>query len=147
MHAYTIEYAENSPWEIIGGGIEAYNTQQAGDDRGKTLCFVLKDSQGKIVGGVIGATYWNWLYINLMWVQDDLRGKGYGAQLLSEAEAEGRKRGAAFAYLDTFSFQAPKFYQKHGYEVFGVLDDFPTGHQRFFLKKALPKPCLEAYGT
>jgi GNAT superfamily N-acetyltransferase len=134
---YKIDKMDTPEWDIIGGGIEAYNTQQAGDDHGHQLCFVLKDPQGKIVGGVIGATYWNWLYINLMWIDEDLRGNGFGAQLLSDAEEEGRKRGAEFSHLDTFSFQAPGFYQKNGYEVFGVLDDFPTGHQRFFLKKAL----------
>jgi hypothetical protein len=53
------------------------------------------------------------------------------------AEAEARQRGAQHAYLDTFSFQAPGFYKKHGYQVFGELQDFPPGHQRYFLTKQL----------
>ena len=88
-------------------------------------------------GGVIGATYWNWLYIDLMWLKEEFRGQGYGHQLLTLAEAEARNRGAKHAYLDTFSFQAPAFYQQHGYKVFGELQDFPPGHQRYFLTKAL----------
>ncbi len=131
-----IEYVEKPEWEIIGGGISDFNSQNAGDDSGDDLCFVLREGQ-EIVGGVIGATYWKWLYINLMWIREDLRGKGFGQRLLSLAEAEARKRGAKNAYLDTFSFQAPNFYQKHGYEVFGELPDFPKDHTRFFLKKAL----------
>jgi len=86
---------------------------------------------------VIGATYWDWFYINLMWVKDELRGHGYGHRLLTLAEDEARRRGAKNVYLDTFSFQAPDFYKQHGYQVFGELQDFPPGHQRYFLTKHL----------
>jgi len=128
---------DNPAWEVIGQGITAYNTQQAGEDDGQNLCFVLKMPDGEIVGGVIGATYWGWLYVNLMWLRDDLRGRGYGKELLTLAEDEARQRGAKQSYLDTFSFQALGFYQKQGYEIFGQLDDFPPGHQRYFLRKKL----------
>lgn len=134
---YSISYIDPPAWSVIGQGIRAYNTQQAGQDRGQSLCFVLRGPDEEIVGGVIGATYWNWLYVDLMWLREDVRRRGYGRRLLTLAENEGRKRGAKYAYLDTFSFQAPDFYKKHGYEVFGVLEDFPAGHQRFFLKKDL----------
>jgi len=86
---------------------------------------------------VIGSTYWGWFYINLMWVKDEFRGQGYGHRLLMLAEEEARKRGAKNAYLDTFSFQAPDFYKKLGYQDFGELGDFPAGHTRYFLKKEL----------
>lgn len=66
-----------------------------------------------------------------------LRGQGYGTQLLATAEAEGVRRGCHSAYLDTFSFQAPTFYEKCGYEIFGTLDAFPDEHQRFFMRKTL----------
>ncbi len=134
---YSVVYLDEPAWSVIGGGISDYNTQQAGDDRGQNLCFVLQSPGGEIVGGVIGATYWDWLYINLMWVREDLRGRGYGQRLLKRAEDEACQRGARHAYLDTFSFQAPGFYQKYGYQVFGELPNFPTGHQRYFLKKKL----------
>jgi GNAT superfamily N-acetyltransferase len=132
-----IVYLEKPEWELIGGALTDYNTQQAGDDKGQNLCFVLQTSDQQVVGGLIGATYWDWLYINLMWVKDELRGRGFGHQLLFYAEEEARKRGAKNAYLDTFSFQAPDFYKDHGYQVFGELEDFPFGHQRYFLTKQL----------
>jgi GNAT superfamily N-acetyltransferase len=132
-----IEKIDDSIWSTIGGGISDYNTQQAGDDQGKNLCFVIYSTEKEIAGGVIGATYWDWLYINLMWMKEELRGHGYGHQLLTLAEEEARKRGAKHAYLDTFSFQAPSFYQKHGYQVFGELPNFPAGHTRYFLTKEL----------
>ena len=134
---YTITYEDQPAWGVIGGAITEYNTQQADDDHGENLCFVLRDPGGEIAGGVIGATYWDWLYINLMWVREDLRRQGYGRQLLEQAEALGRQRGAQHAHLDTFSFQAPGFYQKFGYRVFGELADFPIGHRRYFMVKDL----------
>ncbi|MBG0770431.1 MAG: GNAT family N-acetyltransferase [Anaerolineaceae bacterium] len=137
IEALQINPREEPPWEIIGGALTEFNTRQAGDDHGRNLCFVLETPEGEIVGGVIGATYWDWLYISLMWVREDLRGQGYGCQLLEAAEAEARQRGATHAYLDTFSFQAPSFYQKLGYQEFGRLENFPTDHTRHFLTKAL----------
>lgn len=134
---YEIVFKEKPEWEIIGSGISAYNKQQAGDDSGKNLCYVIQGPDNEIVGGVIGATYWDWLYVNLMWIREDLRGQGYGKQLLELAEEEARRRGAKNAYLDTFSFQAPGFYKKNGYYSFGELQNFPPGHQRYFLQKKL----------
>ncbi len=137
QNAIEIRYLEEPAWEVIGGGITTYNTKMAGDDHGKNLCFVLENSASKVLGGVIGMTYWNWLYISLMWLPEDLRGHGYGKKLLDLAEEEGRKRGAQFSYLDTFSFQAPGFYEKFGYQEFGKLEDFPPGHTRYFMVKNL----------
>jgi GNAT superfamily N-acetyltransferase len=134
---YQVVYAEKPEWGIIGPAISRYNKEQAGDDKGQNLCFVLLAPDGAVVGGVIGATYWDWLHIDLMWVRDDLRGHGYGHRLLTLAEDEARRRGAKKAHLDTFSFQAPGFYKQHGYEVFGELQDFPAGHRRYFLTKRL----------
>jgi GNAT superfamily N-acetyltransferase len=90
---YTIVYVdhpEQSAWEIIGQGINDYNRQQAGDDRAQRLCFVLQGGDQEIAGGVIGAIYWDWLYVDLMWVKDGLRGHGYGHRLLTLLEDEAR---------------------------------------------------------
>ena len=137
---YQIAYVDNpdeSAWRVVGGGIHEYNSQQAGDNQDKSLCFILYSPDQEIVGGLIGATHWGWFYINLLFVKDRLRGRGYGHRLLTLAEDEARQRGATHAYLDTFSFQAPDFYQQHGYQVYGELRDFPPGHHRYFLTKQL----------
>ncbi len=128
---------DESVWEVVGWGIHNYNNQQAGDSRHTPLCFVLRASDQKIAGGLIGATYWNWFYIDLLFVKEEFRGCGYGHRLLECAENEARARGATNVYLDTFSFQAPDFYKRHGYQVFGELRDFPIGHQRYFFTKQL----------
>ena len=132
-----VEKPEESAWGIIGRGVGNYNKQQAGDNKFQRLCFALHAPDQEIVGGVLGEVYWEWLYIDLLWVIDELRGLGYGHRLLTFAEEEARGRGAKNAYLDTFSFQAPDFYKQHGYQVFGELKDFPPGHQRYFYKKQL----------
>jgi len=89
------------------------------------------------VGGVIGATYWDWLYINLMWIREDLRCQGCGRQLLEAAEAEGHQRGASQAYRIPSAFRLPSFYQKQGYQEFRRLENFPTGRTGHFLTKRL----------
>jgi GNAT superfamily N-acetyltransferase len=139
-NAYQIIYVENpeqSVWGIIGRGINHYNTGQAGDDKAQRLCFAVQGPDQEVVGGVVAVIYWDWLYIDLMWIQEEFRGHGYGSRLLELVEDEARRRGAKNAYLDTFSFQAPDFYKRHGYRVFGELHDFPPSHQRYFLTKQL----------
>lgn len=86
---------------------------------------------------MIGETYWEWFYLDLLWVKDELRGRGYGRRLLTLAEDEARQRGAKNVYLDTFSFQVPNFYKQPGYQVFGELENFPSGHPRYFFTKQL----------
>ena len=134
---YQIVQVDKPDWNVIGGGIHQYNTAEAGDMNAQTLCYVLQNLEKETVGGVIGQVHWDWLNIDLMWVQEDLRDQGYGQQLLGLIENKARELGAKNAYLDTFSFQAPGFYQKYGYQVFGELKDFPNGHQRYYLTKAL----------
>jgi GNAT superfamily N-acetyltransferase len=134
---YQMKSLDEPAWEIIGKGLREYNAQQAGPELAKSLCIVLYAPDQSIVGGIIGETHWGWLHIILMWVKEDQRGSGYGAKLLIAAEEEARVRGMKNAYLDTFSFQAPGFYKKHGYHVFGALSDFPPGHTRYYLAKQL----------
>jgi len=132
-----VESPGGDEWGAIGGGINNYNQAQAGEDGAQRVCFVLHSKEEKIVGGVIGLIYWDWFYLDLMWIEEEYRGQGYGSRLLTLAEEEARKRDAQHAHLDTFSFQAPDFYKKHGFRVFGELCDFPSGHQRFYLTKDL----------
>ncbi|MHB8132653.1 MAG: GNAT family N-acetyltransferase [Anaerolineaceae bacterium] len=132
-----VDKPEESVWKTIGGGLREFNTQNAGDDKYQSLCLVLNAKNNEIVGGLLADIYWDWLYINVLWVKSELRGKGFGRDLLLRAEEESRQRGAKSAYLDTFSFQAPDFYKKYGYVVFGELNDFPVGHTRIFLTKNL----------
>ena len=130
------EKPEDSAWGIIGRGVAAYNKEQAGDNQFQRVCYVLMDEDGQVCGGVLAEVYWEWLYIDLLWVDEDLRRNGYGKSLMAKIEEEARQLGAKNAYLDTFNFQAPEFYEHLGYQSFGELGDFPDGKKRFFMKKA-----------
>ncbi len=132
-----VEKPEEAVWGIIGQGINYYNREQAGDDQAQRICFALQGPDQEILGGIVAALYWDWLYIDLMWIQEEFRSRGYGSRLLKLVEEEARRRGARNAYLDTFSFQAPEFYKRQGYSIFGELHNFPAGHHRYFLTKQL----------
>lgn len=93
--------------------------------------------EGEYLGGLIGETLWGYLHVRLLSVDQALRGRGLGRRLMEAAHAEAQRRGCHGAYLDTFSFQAPDFYQKLGYEIYGKLDDFPQGYCRYFLRCSL----------
>jgi GNAT superfamily N-acetyltransferase len=90
-----------------------------------------------IVGGLLGDTNWDWLHIDILSVAAHLRGRGYGRQLMERAEALARERGCGGAWVDTYSFQSPGFYQRLGYRVFGTLPSYPGAEQRIFLMKTL----------
>jgi GNAT superfamily N-acetyltransferase len=116
--------------------MRVYNNAAAGKSDYRSLAVTVRD-KGKIVGGLVGETYWGWMYVNVLWVAAEHRGKGYGRSLLHAAEAEAHKRGVRNVFLESFSFQAPKFYAKLGYREYGRLKEFPKGHSRHFMTKAL----------
>ena len=98
----------------------------------------IEDKNGNILGGCISRMYcWNVLYVDILWIDASLQGQGFGSKLLSEVEQIAENKGCYLVHLDTFDFQAKDFYLKHGYEIFGVLDDCPKGHCRYYLKKHL----------
>ncbi len=105
--------------------------------KAQPLSVILRRERGEIVGGLLGNTNMEWFHIEILAVSEALRGQGFGTKLLQAGEEAAKKKGCRFAFLNSFSYQAPEFYKKHGYEVFGTLDNFPAGHQRIFLKKSL----------
>jgi ribosomal protein S18 acetylase RimI-like enzyme len=113
-----------------------YNKAATGISDYRALAVTVRE-KGKVVGGLVGETYWGWMYVNVLWVAAQHRGKGHGRALLQLAEAEARKRGVRNVFLDSFSFQAPKFYAKLGYREYGQLKEFPKGHSRHSMTKAL----------
>ena len=122
---------------VLSQILRDFNREQAGDSGLQELTVLLRDAEGQVVGGLSGAMYRGWLFVKNLAVQEAFRGQRYGSRLLQAAEAEALGRGCRHAWLDTFSFQARPFYEKHGYTVFGTLEDYPPGHSRYFLRKVL----------
>jgi GNAT superfamily N-acetyltransferase len=123
--------------DLITDILNENNTALGFDYNPLPVKVLLKDHQGKVVGGLVGTIIWGWLYIKLLAVAPTARGQGLGIQLLRAAEEHSLKHGCKYAFLDTFSFQARPFYEKNGYEVFGTLDNFSVNCQRFFMRKCL----------
>jgi GNAT superfamily N-acetyltransferase len=101
------------------------------------LVFAARDSAGNLIGGLAGEVMpgWKWLFISLLWISESHRLQGIGTQLMRAVEDEARRQGCAYAY--TMTFQALGFYEKLGYVVWGVQEDFPPGHRRCFVSKPL----------
>ena len=98
---------------------------------------VLASEGDEMVGGAVGHTHWHWLFVSHLWVADQHRGEGLGSRLMGAIEAASVERGARHAHLDTYDFQALPFYERLGDVQFGVLSDYPPGHSRHFLQRAL----------
>jgi GNAT superfamily N-acetyltransferase len=123
--------------QFLDQRINDFNVATTGITDGRLLSLFLRDEQGAIVAGLYGWTWGGCLEIKYLWVAEALRGCGHGTRLLAAAEREAITRGCTQAMLDTHSFQAPAFYQRAGYTIFGVLDNYPVGHAKYYLKKQL----------
>lgn len=125
--------------QFLSGRLETFNSERLGlTGPDENLSFILKNDQGKIAAGIAGILYFHkCLYISAVFVHEDLRGQNIGMDLLKRIEDEAKERGVTVVHLDSFDFQAKDFYIKSGYEVFGVLEDCPPGHTRYYFKKYL----------
>ena len=115
----------------------AFNEEKAGNAERRPLGLFVRGAAGEPIAGLTGLSAWGWLFVQYLFVSDELRGQGVGSRLLRAAEDEARARGCVGVWLDTFSFQALPFYQRHGYRVFGTVTDYPPGGARHFLLKRL----------
>lgn len=127
-------------YEIIDAPLYAFNKKcvpATQDPECININYVIKEND-TLVGGICADVYiWKILFISLLYVDEAYRNQDLASFLLQKVEAEAKEIGVKLAHLDTFDFQAKDFYLKHGYEIFGVLDDCPEGHQRYYLKKRL----------
>jgi GNAT superfamily N-acetyltransferase len=117
--------------------LRRHNESRIGATNRAPLTVIARDADGAVVGGVHAETMHGWLHVATLAVAEEWRGQGIGTRLLRAVEAEGWRRGCTNVWLDTFSFQAQPFYEREGYHVFGVLEDFPPGETRYFMTKAL----------
>lgn len=124
-------------FEELAKGMLAYHELSGHPRKSEKYNIFLKDDDGNIYGGVIVTFLWNGMEIDSLWVTESLRGKGWGRKLMEAVEAEGKKRGCTVAYTNTFPWQAPGFYEKMGYTLYGKLEDFPKGSYLSYYSKKL----------
>jgi GNAT superfamily N-acetyltransferase len=131
-------HASESLKQVVVDHLDTYNVAVTGFAEYSPVNLFLRDDGDEVVGGLLGAIWGGILYIRIVWISEPLRGRGLGRRLLDAAERRARERGCRHAFLDTFSFQAPGFYEKLGYRTYARADDWPVGHTHHFLRKDLP---------
>ena len=114
--------------------IRAYNRAPS---KSEPLNIYLEDEEGNLVAGMVAETFGNWLEIEYLYVSEDLRRQEIGSKILKMAENESRNRGCKYSFVDTFNFQAPKFYEKHGYKEVFALKKYPYTGERYYYTKEL----------
>jgi GNAT superfamily N-acetyltransferase len=131
-------HASESLKQVVVDHLDAYNIGATGMTEYSPINLFLRDQGDEVLGGLLAAVWGDALHVRILWVSQTLRGKGHGRRLLEAAERRAVERGCRHAFLDTFSFQAPGFYEKQGYQIYARADDWPVGHAHYFLRKDLP---------
>jgi GNAT superfamily N-acetyltransferase len=124
--------------KLIRQKLYEYNSRFVQPDHHEMLCLTVK-RENQIIGGLVGGTYWNWLYIELFWIDEKERNSGLGTRILAKAEEIAIQKGCKNAHLETHDFQSLEFYLRRNYQVFGELEDLPENHKKYFLFKRLGK--------
>ena len=138
MAAITVEASQDETREAVLRGLTAHNQARVGPRNPRAVAISLRDDTGTIVGGLVGELKWEWLYVDLLWIDEAHRGAGHGEALLALAEQEAREYGAKGVFLGTMSIQAPDFYPRMGYREYGRMADYPVaGHTLHHFTKAL----------
>lgn len=140
LKEFTIETCEKKNINKIIDGINEFNWSKvpANSNIWEPIELVAKTKNGIEIGGILGGIgYWNGLEIKVLWIEEKYRNKGIGTWILKQAEKIATEKGAKISMLDTFDFQAEKFYLKNGYEPIGEIKDFPKGHKRIYFSKKL----------
>ena len=132
-----LENTESQKAQKIGELVRSYNRSKREAAESEPLNLYIEDEHGRLLAGLVAETFGNWLEIEYLFVKEDLRGQGIGSQLLQQAESEAKKRNCRFAFVNTYQFQAPAFYQKHGYQEVFTLKDYPCTGQRHYYQKDL----------
>jgi GNAT superfamily N-acetyltransferase len=122
--------------EAINLGLTEFNTRHLGKHKWIALDVYVRNPEGQVVGGLIGGSVFDRLYVYALWVAQDRRGLGLGTRILSAAEQTAIERGCRIVFLDTLTFQAPGFYKKRGYEEIAIVE-FQPGVKKIYFQKRL----------
>lgn len=117
--------------------LKAFNLSNREESQNVPIGIFYEDDNGKKLAGLTGETFGNWLCIHYLFVEERLRKEGIGSELLLAAEREAKERGCKYAFVDTFSFQSPQFYIRHGYEEVFTLYEYPYTGKRYYFTKEL----------
>lgn len=137
LHFETVEHPAPQILEDLSERLFRFNVATSGRDDFQPFAILLRRGADDVVGGACGWTRWDWAHIDTLWIDEPYRGHGNGANLLAQADTLARSRRCRMIDLDTFSFQAPSFYRRHGYEEYAVLEGMGEGITKHFFRKPL----------
>lgn len=129
---HTLEFAELAKQKIA-----QFNALHWDASQRQQLGLKLENEEGDLLAALAGRTFGHWFYLESFWLNEKVRGKGLGSQLLAEAEKIAKTRGCSFVILDTLDFQAKPFYEKHGYKVEWTQTNYPVTGCKYFMTKQL----------
>jgi len=135
-----ISFGNKEDSEYIRKRLIEFNARHVLDNLGsryEEINLTIKDDDGRIFGGMLAILCWNWIEVDILWIDKSLRGMGYGTRLLNLIENIAKEKSCTFIKLNTFSFQAPEFYQKNGYNVVAIFEEAPIGSNHYYFKKAI----------
>ncbi len=132
-----LENVESERAQELANLIRTYNRSNREPSKSEALNIYVEDDHGNLLAGMVAETFGNWLEIEYLYVRDDLRGQGLGSIILEMAEKESKTRGCKYSFVNTFQFQAPNFYKKHGYKEVFVLREYPYTGERYYYTKEL----------
>jgi len=137
---HLITATEEVPEDIaraIEGGVMDFNFLHGPMGDAAQVFACARASDGKLIGGAMGRRWGEYCELQYLWVKTEHRGQELGRNLLKAFEDKAAERGCRVFILDTFSFQAPSFYAKHGYEVLHEISGLPQGNSKFTMRKVL----------
>jgi len=121
--------------QVIREDLEGHHAAHSPPIDWLPLAAIMRNPQGEIIAGVIGGSYWGWLYIARVWVKDRQRRKNYSLRLLKEAEKEALRRGCGHSFVETQDFESMLFYEGFGYMVVKKTEE--SGSTRYSMQKEL----------
>ena len=126
------------PKEAAGVSLYRHNVERTGVADRRPIASVVTDPDAdEVIGGLWGRTELGLLFVDMFFLLPALRGQAVGGELLALVEAEATRRGCRHAVVENSTFQAPGFYERHGYEEFGRAPFSVPGQARVFLRKQL----------
>jgi ribosomal protein S18 acetylase RimI-like enzyme len=144
MDDFTFEVQNGEPLpedkKVMVDGMLSYHASKGHPRKTVQYSVVLKDENKKVHGMVMVSFLWNGMHIESLWVDEPMRNRGLGSKLMKMVENEAVKRGCTIAYTDTFTWQAPEFYKKIGYVLYGKLEGFPDNNSLSYFRKDLFTP-------
>lgn len=129
---------DSAACRLIDDRLGQYNAEHAGYWDSRPLAVLVRDpASHDVVGGILARTSLGLLFVDLVFLPESLRGQQIGTRMLRLVEEEAVRRGCCTAVLYTINFQAPEFYERHGWREFGRIPCDPPGTSRVFMTKDL----------